>query len=117
MGQQRRRTKRVAIACQGGGSHSAFSAGALKRLLAEERNRYEIVALSGTSGGAICALFVWYALLRDDRGVAVRLLESFWESVSASSPTEQVMNDLLVEAARMHGKVATPMITPYIYPE
>ena len=36
------RTKRVAIACQGGGSHSAFTAGALKRLLAEERKRYEI---------------------------------------------------------------------------
>jgi NTE family protein len=117
MGQQRRTTKRVAIACQGGGSHSAFSAGALKRLLAEERNRYEIVALSGTSGGAICALLVWYALLRDDRGEAIRHLESFWESVSASSPTEQVMNDMLVEAARMQGKVATPMITPYLYPE
>ena len=117
MGRERRRTKRVAIACQGGGSHSAFTAGALKRLLAEERNRYEIVALSGTSGGAICALLVWYALLRNERGEAIRLLESFWESVSASSPTEQVMNDMLVEAARMQGKVATPMITPYLYPE
>lgn len=55
------RTKRVAIACQGGGSHSAFTAGALKRLLAEQCGRYEIVALSGTSGGAICALLAWYA--------------------------------------------------------
>jgi NTE family protein len=117
MGRKRGRTKRVAIACQGGGSHSAFAAGVLRRLLAEERNRYEIVALSGTSGGAICALLVWYALLRNDRGEAVRLLESFWESVSASSPTEQVMNDLLVEASRMQSKVATPLITPYLYPE
>ena len=117
MGQERRRTKRVAIACQGGGSHAAFTAGVLKRLLAEERERYEIVALSGTSGGAICALLVWYALLRNDRGEAVRLLESFWESISASYPTERVMNDLLVEATRMQGKVATPMITPYLYPE
>jgi NTE family protein len=64
MGRERTRTKRVAIACQGGGSHSTFTAGALKRLLQEERDRYEIVALSGTSGGAICALLVWYALLR-----------------------------------------------------
>jgi NTE family protein len=117
MGRKRGRTKRVAIACQGGGSHSAFAAGVLRRLLAEERNRYEIVALSGTSGGAICALLVWYALLRNDRREAVRLLESFWESVSASSPTEQVMNDLLVEASRMQSKVATPLITPYLYPE
>jgi NTE family protein len=117
VGQERRRTKRVAIACQGGGSHSAFTAGVLKRLLAEKPKRYKIVALSGTSGGAICALVVWYALLRNDREEAVRLLDSFWESVSASSPIERVMNDLLVGATRMQGKVATPLITPYLYPE
>src|SRR5918912_3207045 len=109
-GLERTRTKRVAIACQGGGSHSTFTAGALKRLLQEERDRYEIVALSGTSGGAICALLVWYALLRDDRGEAVRLLESFWGGVSASSPVELVMNDLLVGAARTQGNVAMPMV-------
>src|SRR5829696_1833379 len=113
MGRKRGRTKRVAIACQGGGSHSAFAAGVLRRFLEEERNRYEIVALSGTSGEAICALLVWYALLRNDRGEAVRLLESFWESVSASSPTEQATNDLLVGATRTLGNVLTPMITPY----
>ena len=47
---------RVAIALQGGGSHAAFAAGVLLRLLgAERRDRYQLVALSGTSGGAICA--------------------------------------------------------------
>jgi NTE family protein len=117
MGQERRKTKRVAIACQGGGSHSAFTAGALKRLLEEKRERYEIVALSGTSGGAICALLAWYALLKDDRGEAVRLLESFWEGVSASSPAELAMNDLLVGATRTQGSVAAPMVSPYLYPE
>jgi NTE family protein len=55
--------------------------------------------------------------LRDDRGEAVRLLESFWEGVSASSPAEQTMNDLLVGATRTQGNIATPMITPYLYPE
>jgi NTE family protein len=84
--EQERKIKRVAIACQGGGSHSAFTAGVLTRLLVEKLDRYEIVALSGTSGGAICALLVWCALLKDDREEAVRLLDSFWESVSASSP-------------------------------
>jgi predicted acylesterase/phospholipase RssA len=53
--------KRVAIACQGGGSHTAFTAGALKRLMGDDR--YEVVALSGTSGGAICAFLAWYALV------------------------------------------------------
>ncbi len=45
---------RVAIACQGGGSHTAFTAGVLKRMLQEQEKQYKIVALSGTSGGAIC---------------------------------------------------------------
>src|ERR671926_234668 len=48
--------KRVAIACQGGGSHAAFTAGVLKGLLrSEQLEEYEVVALSGTSGGAVCA--------------------------------------------------------------
>jgi NTE family protein len=41
---------RVAIACQGGGSHTAFTAGALSRLLARSRG-FDVVGLSGTSGG------------------------------------------------------------------
>ena len=61
--------KRVAIACQGGGSHTAFTAGVLKKLLrTEELKRYEVVGLSGTSGGAVCALLAWHHLLRGARG-------------------------------------------------
>src|SRR5918997_402729 len=55
--------RRIAIACQGGGSHTAFTAGALKKLLTEKPDEYNVVALSGTSGGAICALLAWYALI------------------------------------------------------
>ena len=52
--------RRVAIACQGGGSHTAFTAGVLKGLLrAEEPTGYEVVGLSGTSGGAVCAMLAW----------------------------------------------------------
>src|SRR3712207_4612326 len=59
--------KRVAIACQGGGSHTAFTAGVLKKFLrSEEFKRYEVVGLSGTSGGAVCALLAWHNLLRGD---------------------------------------------------
>ena len=46
---------RVAIACQGGGSHTAFTAGVLEGLLGNLPEEVEIVALSGTSGGAMCA--------------------------------------------------------------
>jgi hypothetical protein len=61
----------VAIACQGGGSHAAFTAGVLKRLLdAEELAGYEVVGLSGTSGEAVCALLTWSALPEGDPAAA-----------------------------------------------
>jgi len=68
-------TRRVAVACQGGGSHTAFTAGALKRLLKAEG--YEFVAFTGTSGGAIDALLSWYGLLADGREAVGDRLEAF----------------------------------------
>jgi len=80
----------IAIACQGGGTHTVFTAGVLQAILNEnlENDAFEIVALSGTSGGAINALLAWYGLLRDgvdtpDGAVdgkreAMRLLNNFW---------------------------------------
>ncbi|HXU63430.1 MAG TPA: patatin-like phospholipase family protein, partial [Polyangia bacterium] len=48
--------KKIAIACQGGGSQCAFVAGALETLLARGvQDRFRIVGLSGTSGGALTA--------------------------------------------------------------
>jgi NTE family protein len=101
------RKKRVAIACQGGGSHTAFTAGALKRLLQEE-DRYEFVALSGTSGGAVCALLAWYALIEHGRNgaseaasEAARSLEKFWlEDNAARDVPERLLNDWLVGGLR-----------------
>ena len=52
--------RRIAIACQGGGSQCAFVAGALKALFARRvQDRYRIVGLSGTSGGAFTAALAW----------------------------------------------------------
>lgn len=78
--------RRVAIACQGGGSHAAFTAGALDVLLnffLERRDDYEIVAFSGTSGGAVCAYLAWSALSDqpdEQRATeeAISTLRSFW---------------------------------------
>jgi NTE family protein len=54
---QRNTKTKVAIACQGGGSQTAFTAGALRRILRdpEPDQSYELVALSGTSGGPCAA--------------------------------------------------------------
>jgi NTE family protein len=112
--------RRVAVACQGGGSHTAFTAGVLKKLLKEkgsEGHDYEIVALSGTSGGSICALLAWYGLLMDDTNKAVELLESFWRDNSASSFQDKVLNDWLLRTNRFFGNLGgTPTISPYLTP-
>ncbi|HEY6709875.1 MAG TPA: patatin-like phospholipase family protein, partial [Actinomycetota bacterium] len=105
---------RVAIACQGGGSHTAFTAGVLKRLLgAEELAGYEVVGLSGTSGGAVCALLAWSALLEGDPAAAGGLLEDFWADNSATTPLEQLVNAWVVWAARLENLVVLPAVSPY----
>src|SRR4030095_5701 len=105
---------RVAIACQGGGSHTAFTAGVLKRLLgAEELAGVEIVGLSGTSGGAGCALLAWSALLAGRAAAAGGRLEAFWVDNSASTPVEQLVNAWVVWAAKLENLVVLPAIRPY----
>jgi len=108
--------RRVAIACQGGGSHTAFTAGVLKRLFQEPDPDFEIVALSGTSGGAICALLAWYGLLVGDSEAAIAGLEGFWRDISAYTPWDQYLNISLVSLIRFQSIVPVPEISPYLYP-
>jgi NTE family protein len=103
--------KRVAIACQSGGSHTAFTAGVLKGLLHSVRlQEYEVVALSGTSGGAVCALLAWHNLLGDGAAGAVEDLDAFWRDNSATAPHEQIMNNWILWASNLQNFVAT--LTP-----
>jgi NTE family protein len=109
--------KRVAIACQGGGSHTAFTAGVLKRLLhAEELEGHEVVGLSGTSGGAVCALLAWHHLLRGDGAGAAEALDAFWRDNSATSPHEQIVNSWILWASNLQNFVTMPAISPYDNP-
>jgi NTE family protein len=105
----------VAIACQGGGSHTAFTGGVLQRLLADEDSR--VVALSGTSGGAVCALLAWYGLLTGGAAEAGRLLERFWEANAATTLSGKLANAWLVGLARLEGRVSLPTVSPYAYPD
>ena len=85
--------RRVAIACQGGGSHTAFTAGVLSRLFsAEQLSTHRVVGLSGTSGGGICALLAWSALRSGDRRRAEAQLSDFWEDDSARDPVSRVLD-------------------------
>lgn len=104
---------RVAIACQGGGSHTAFTAGVLDRLCGDVPDSHDVVGLSGTSGGAVCALLAWFALRDGDPGAAGRLLGEFWADNSASSPWEQMLNATAMLAGDLQQFVAMPAISPY----
>ena len=92
--------RRIAIACQGGGSHTAFTAGVLRRLLdGPEIDEYDVVGLSGTSGGAVCALLAWTALREGDRHRARALLDAFWADNAASTPLDVAANVWLMWAS------------------
>lgn len=108
---------RVAIACQGGGSHTAFTAGVLSRLLQPDvMADHKIVALSGTSGGAICALLAWSALVDGEPEKAESLLHGFWSDNSASTLPERMLNWWVLWAGQMANYVATPAVSPYVNP-
>jgi NTE family protein len=63
---------------QGGGSHGAFTWGVLDRLL--EEPSLEIVAVSGTSAGAMNACVLAHGL-RGGRAAARAALSDFWEAL------------------------------------
>lgn len=110
--------KRIAIACQGGGSHAAYAAGALPVLLPQFRNMgpaagashagagngaaadpgpdgvLVLSGISGTSGGAISALLAWYGFLLGDPDAAREKLERFWHANCATTPGERWLNDV-----------------------
>jgi NTE family protein len=104
---------RVAIACQGGGSHAAFTAGVLGALLSPPlRSRFELVALSGTSGGAVCASLAWAGLITRGPDDAAERLEAFWTDLAADDPWEWWANHVTQWALRLPFQAD---ISPYAY--
>lgn len=97
--------KRIAIACQGGGSQCAFVAGALRTLLAQRiQDRFKIVGLSGTSGGALTAALAWVGLLEEARGNGTPgkdRITAFWNDLTAQTPVEEFFDGLCVQLVRM----------------
>lgn len=121
-------TRDIAIACQGGGSHAAYTAGVLPVLLQEFDNlgvaragrakAYRepgmppagetpvLVAISGTSGGAISALLGWYGFITGGADDAARRLDAFWDANSATHWIEASLNHYgraLSDAAALWG--------------
>jgi predicted acylesterase/phospholipase RssA len=124
--------KNIAIACQGGGSHAAFAAGALPVLLPLCLNvaiarsgakdlqgqggdeLLHLTGISGTSGGAISALLGWYGFLTGGAAAAKAGLEAFWESNCARQPGERLINDA---GLRLGGMMNFDLkLSPYLSP-
>ncbi|ULJ74423.1 patatin-like phospholipase family protein [Rhizobium gallicum] len=104
---------KIAIACQGGGSHAAFAAGVLSALLAPQfHERYHLIALSGTSGGAICAALVRSGLIRGGADEARRRLIDFWRDLEVNNILDAVANFWAVSSARLP---VSAEVSPYLY--
>ncbi|AWJ82261.1 Patatin (plasmid) [Azospirillum sp. TSH58] len=104
-------TKKVAIACQGGGTHAAFTWGVLRTILMTKQSwdenprdgdTFDIVAISGTSAGALCALAAWYGLAPNTAdaacgtiGKAIERLDFLWTTFAATTPVETAHNRLV----------------------
>lgn len=113
--------RRIAIACQGGGSHTAFTAGALQSLVRHEQNgAFRISALSGTSGGALCALLAWVGLIKQrtqgwDVAQTTALIEALWMDNAAQSPAEKRFNKAVITTYNLQGRGLLPSfaVNPY----
>jgi NTE family protein len=101
--------KKVVVGCQGGGMHAAFAVGVLTEILSnvdkqkkqkdEDQKRFELVGLSGTSAGALCALMTWYGLapkngIPGSAQEAIETLNDFWWDFLATTCAENVLNFL-----------------------
>jgi len=107
----------VAIACQGGGSHTAFTAGVLAELFENWPTGCELVGLSGTSGGAFNALAAWYGLVTEGEQRAAEMVTGIWDDLAADSYSERTTNRWLqvVDQLQSNG-VPFPQFSPYQIP-
>lgn len=105
---------KIAIACQGGGSQTAFTAGALKALYeAQIWQEFELVSISGMSGGAVCAALVWFAVEKGENPLWGRLF-ALWKDNTAHNWLEETFNHLVVGSMRLAnlGLLPTMQLSP-----
>jgi NTE family protein len=106
----------IVLACQGGGSHTAFTAGVLEELLAHDDR--DIRALSGTSGGAVCAFLAWSGLLiggQKGRSVGVARLERYWDKLQTDGVVETLQDAFVINTLRGMGSLGVVLeFSPYL---
>jgi NTE family protein len=89
----RERRKTIKLALQGGGSHGAFTWGALDQLLQDERLHIE--GISGTSAGAMNAVALADGMARGGPEEARRSLERLWSAISAAAQYSPIRRSIM----------------------
>lgn len=92
-------TATLNLALQGGGAHGAFTWGVLDALL--EDGRVDFEGVSGTSAGAMNAVFLAHGLMTGGREGARAALSQFWTAVADSSPFDQSGNAAMAPAMKL----------------
>ena len=88
----------------------------MEGLLANIPPEVDIVALSGTSGGALCAALAWDGLVRGEPLRAIAKLEAFWGSVAATKPLDRMVNSSLMHIMSLRNQMVLPEVSPYQLP-
>ncbi len=89
-------TRRINLALQGGGTHGAFTWGALERLMQDDR--IEVDGVSGTSAGGINAAIFVQGHAEGGREGAIRALGDFWRDVAAKLSLSPLQNTPIEKA-------------------
>lgn len=95
--------KTINLALQGGGSHGAYTWGALDRLLEEEQ--LDIEGISGASAGAMNAIALASGFTKGGRYGAKAELARMWEHISSESlfsPIQRTPLDVLMKNWSLH---------------
>lgn len=93
-----RQCKTINLALQGGGSHGAYTWGALDRLL--EEDKLVIEGISGASAGAMNAIALASGFTKNGRDGARAELSRMWEHISREnlfSPVRRTPFDMLIK--------------------
>jgi NTE family protein len=93
-----------------------FSAGVLQELLGRLPEEVDVVALSGTSGGAMCAALAWDGLVRGDPQLAGQKLQKFWEAIAANEPWDKIINQTMLNLVSLRNQMVLPEVSPYHLP-
>lgn len=114
--------KKINLALQGGGSHGAYTWGALDRLLEEEK--LDIEGISGTSAGAMNAAILVNGYMKNERQGAKEELETFWKRISDAAaygplhqnPIERAMTGWNLDSSPMYRwmEMMSRAISPYM---